>query len=110
MSRGSTVGYGRICTRGHVVEGDDARWDGRHWRCKQCDQVRKDQKRAGTWVPKFERARWEHFTATPWSGQVVCPTCGSADWTLPYNGRSEPGRWRCVWPCHAWIDVSELLS
>lgn len=49
---------------------------------------------------------WENTGRTsPWSGRVVCPGCGSADWTLPYNGRSEPGPWRCVWPCHRFFPV-----
>lgn len=31
----------------------------------------------------------------PWAGQHACPTCGSADWTLPVP-LAGLGPWRCV--------------
>ena len=31
----------------------------------------------------------------PWAGRVPCPSCGSADWTMPLDSTRYP-EWRCV--------------
>jgi hypothetical protein len=81
----------RICGRGHVViEGVNGRRDHEGYlECMTCRQLR----RRGVVAPMYGRA-----PANPWAGERDCPSCGSAEWTMPWDTRRDP-MWRCI-ECH----------
>lgn len=37
----------------------------------------------------------KHAPANPWAGRETCPSCGSSDWTLPFDAADLPHIWNC---------------
>jgi hypothetical protein len=91
----------RICGRGHVViEVANGRRDREGYlECLTCRHLT----RRGGVMPIYRPA-----PANPWAGELLCPSCGSAEWTMPWDSRRDP-LWRCV-DCHLSLVVCPVCS